>query len=292
MVAGVARMRPVPLPSHPAHRSGTPPENVSGLSPGDAIHTGREAVGELPHRPQVRIAYSHDVSHLLMMPRYEALQELAGEDIQIRFLTYQRHIDELAPVDAADIVVSWRPPDAVPEDHVLMVPEEVQPICSPAYAAANAELLPAPAAGWSALTLFDIRRPNLGWARWRDWFDVVGHPDAPPRVEDFDTCTLRLQAAVAGRGVALGWRYCIEWYVDIGALVTIGDAYRQFPGGCFAALTGRGRRNPAARKCFAFFENFAEREMSRGKFDSRDRSRHVELPSWPSQETDKRQRHA
>ena len=250
---------------------------VAGLG---AIHTGREEAVESPHTPQVRIACSHDVSQLLLMPRHDALQVVAGEDIQIRFLTYLRHIDELAPVDDADIVVSWRPSDAVPEDHVFMVPEEVQPICSPDYAAANAELLRAPAAGWGALTLLDMGKPNLGWATWRDWFDIVGHPDAPPRVEDFDTYTLTLQAAVAGRGVALGWRYCIEWYVDIGALVTLGDAYRQFPGGYFAALTGRGRRNPAARRCFAFFENFGERH-------SRDRSRHVELPNWPIQSTDK-----
>ncbi len=255
---------------------------VAGLG---AIHTGREEVVELPHTPQVRIACSHDVSHLLMMPRHDALQVVVGEDIQIRFLTYLRHIDELAPVEAADIVVSWCVSDAVTEDHVLLVPEEVQPICSPEYAAANAELLRAPAAGWGALTLLDVRKPNLGWATWRDWFDVVGHPDAPPRVEDFDNYTLTLQAAVAGRGVALGWRYCIEWYLDSGALVTIGDAYYPFPDGCFASLTDRGRRNPGARKCLAFFENFPEPRMSRGKFDSRDRSRHVKLPSWPSQET-------
>ncbi len=257
---------------------------VAGLG---AIHTGREAVGELPHRPQVRIACSHDVSHLLMMPRHDALKVVAGEDIQIRFLTYQRHIDEVAPVNAADIVVSWCVSDAVPEDHVLMVREEVQPICSPDYAAANAELLRGPAADWGALTLLDMRKPNLGWATWRDWFDTVGHPDAPPRVEDFDTYTLTLQAAVAGCGVALGWRYCIEWYLDSGALITIGDAYYPFPGGYFAALTGRGRRNPVARKCFTFFENFAERQMSSAKFDSRDRSHHIEFPNWPRQETDK-----
>ncbi len=195
----------------------------------------------------------------------------------------------MAPIDVADIVVSWGASDAVPEDHVLMVPEEVQPICSPDYAAVNAELLRGPSASWGALTLLDMRKPNLGWAKWRDWFDTVGHPDVPPRVEDFDSYTLTLQAAVAGRGVALGWRYCIEWYLDSGALVTIGDAYYPFPDGCFAALTGRGRRNPAARKCFAFFESFAERQLPREKFDSRDRSLHIELPSWPTQETDKLQ---
>ena len=252
-----------------------------------AIHTGREEVIELPHKLQVRIACSHDVSHLLMMPRHDALQMMVGEDIQIRFLTYLRHIDELAPVDVADIVVSWGASDAVPEDHVLMMREEVQPICSPDYAAANAELLRAPAAGWDALTLLDIRKPNLGWATWRDWFDIVGHPDPPPRYEDFDTYTLTLQAAVAGRGVALGWRYCIEWYLDNGALVTISDGYRKFPGCYVASLTDRGRRNPGARKCLAFFENFAEPRMSRRKFDSRDRSRHLKLPSWPTQETGK-----
>ena len=168
-----------------------------------------------------------------------------------------------------------------------MVPEEVQPICSPEYAVSERR---APAGPGRRLGRSDPARreeaPTSVGQR-----GATGSTSSDTRTrrhgyEDFDNYTLTLQAAVAGRGVALGWRYCIEWYLDSRRPGHYRRRLlRKFPDGCFASLTDRGRRNPGARKCLAFFENFPEPRMSRGKFDSRDRSRHVKLPSWPSQET-------
>ena len=87
----------------------------------------------------VIIACSHDTSQLLIMPRYEALRAAVGEAAQIRLLTYQRQIEELVPVGTADIMLSWRVPEAAAEDRVLVMEEWVRPICAPAYAAAHSE---------------------------------------------------------------------------------------------------------------------------------------------------------
>ena len=202
----------------------------------------------------VVIACSHDVSHLVIMPRYDTLQTAFGEAAQIRQLTFQRNAEELAPVGTADIALSWLPPEAAPEDRVLVMGEQLRPLCAPAYAAAHPETLSGPIRDWGRLTLLDLKLPNLGWATWQDWFGLAGQPESAPRYEDYDTYTLLLQAATAGRGVVLGWRYWIESYLEAGTLVPLSDQYLKFPGRLFASLTPQGRKNPLARKCLGILE--------------------------------------
>ena len=87
-------------------------------------------------------------------------------------------------------------------------------MCSPAYAAEHAQTLSGPVAGWSGLTLLDLLRPNEGWATWDDWSARAGHPPAPPRRLGLDSYTYLLEAAVAGTGIALGWRHFIEPFLE------------------------------------------------------------------------------
>ena len=218
------------------------------------LEAAAEEVGRRSSGAGVVIACSHDASHLVIMPRYDALQAALGEAAQIRQLTFQRRVEELAPVGTADIALSWLPPEAAPEDRVLVMEEQLQPLCAPAYAAAHSETLSGPTQGWGRLTLLDLKLPNLGWTTWQDWFGLVGQPESPPRYEDYDTYALLLQAAAAGRGLVLGWRYWIETYLEAGTLVPLGDRYLKFPGRLFASLTPRGRKNPLARKCLGIFE--------------------------------------
>ena len=60
---------------------------------------------------------------------------------------------------------------------------------------------------WGELTFLDIIRPNLGWPSWEDWFQVVGRPQTSSRYRGFDNYAYLLQAAGAGGGIALGWKY-------------------------------------------------------------------------------------
>ena len=218
------------------------------------LETAAEEVGRRSGGASVVIACSHDASHLVIMPRYDALQAALGEAAPIRQLTYQRQVEELAPVGTADIALSWLPPEAAPEDRVLMLEEQLQPLCAPAYAAAHSETLAGPTQGWGRLTLLDLKLPNLGWATWQDWFGLMGQPESPPRYEDYDTYTLLLQAATAGRGLVLGWHGWSETYLEAGTLVPLGDGYLKFPGRFFASLTPQGRKNPLARKCLGILE--------------------------------------
>ena len=135
--------------------------------------------------------------------------------------------------------------------------EAVRPVCSPAYAAAHAHTLAGPVAVWSGLTFLDLLRPNEGWASWEDWFAVAGRPDGAPRRLGLDSYTYVLDAAAAGHGIVLSWRYFIERSLESGALIALGDGFVEFDRAYYGILTEQGRRKPLARRCFAFFDRSA-----------------------------------
>ena len=219
-----------------------------------AIRRGAAEAAELSQSEQVVIACSHETSHLFILPRYDALRRTLGENVRIRILTYHHSIRSLPPDPSADVLLTWNAAGVAPEDRTLVLEEAVRPVCSPAYAATHARTLAGPVAGWSGLTFLDLVRPNEGWASWEDWFAVAGRPDEAPRPVGFDSYTYVLEAAAAGHGIALGWRYLIERSMETGALVALGDGFVEFDNVFFGVLTEKGRRKPLARRCLAFFD--------------------------------------
>ena len=224
---------------------------VAGLA---AIHRGAADAAALSEAEQVVIAYSHEASHLLIMPRYDALRQVLGDDVRICILTYHHSVQSLPPDPSADILLTWDAAGIAPEDRVLALREAVRPVCSPAYAATHAQTLAAPVADRAGLTFLDLLRPNEGWASWEDWFAVAGRPDRAPRRLELDSYAYVLEAAAAGNGIALGWRYFIERSLAAGALVALGDGFVEFDRAHYGVLTEKGRRKPLARRCLAFFE--------------------------------------
>ena len=219
-----------------------------------AIHRAAAEATELSQAEQVVIACSHEASHFLIMPRYDALRQVLGDDVRIRILTYHHYVQSLPPDPSADILLTWNPGSVAPEDRVLAHREAIRPLCSPTYAATHAQTLAGPVSGWSGLTFLDLLRPNEGWATWEDWFAVVGRPDGTPRRMGFDSYTYVLEAAAAGHGIALGWRYFVERRLETGALVALGDGFVELDNYYFGVLTAKGRRKPLARRCLAFFD--------------------------------------
>ena len=148
-----------------------------------AIHAGAAEVAELSDDEQVEvvIACSEEVSHIFMMPRYDAFRKVFGERVRIRILTYHYSIQYLPPEPVADLVLAWNVGDVAPEDHVVIYREAVRPYCSPSFAEAHADILNGPVTGWGELTFLDLARPNEGWASWEDWFKTVERPDTAPQ---------------------------------------------------------------------------------------------------------------
>ena len=221
-----------------------------------AIHAGAAEVAELSTAELVEIviACSDEISHLFLMPRFDALQKALGERVRVRILTYQHNIRYLPPSPVPDVLLTWNAAAAAPEDRKAILQEEIFLLCSPGYAAIHAETLKLPTTAWDKLTLLDISRPNEGWASWNDYFDTSGHPTPEPRVAGFDNYAYVLEAAVAGQGIAMGWRHFVERYLDSGALISLSDETLRTENHFYAVVTEKGRQRPLARKCVAFFE--------------------------------------
>ena len=220
-----------------------------------AIHAGAAEVAELStdEQAEVVIACSEEVSHLFMMPRFAALEETLGERVRIRILTYHYSIRHLPHEPVADVILTWNAENVASEHRAIVYREAVRPICSPGYAATHAETLDGPVTGWNGLTFLDITRPNEGWVSWETWFALAGHPTAELRTVGFDSFSYVLEAASAGRGIAMGWRHFIERYVEAGSLVMLAGGFVQTDNCFYAVLTEKGRRRPLVRKCLAFF---------------------------------------
>ena len=204
-------------------------------------------------REEVAIACADEVSHLFLLPRYEALREALGKHVRVRIRVHSTAMDHVPPRPPADMVLAWDAGISTPGDRVVVAMEALRPFCSPGYAADHAETLSGPVAGWGGLTFLAFAPPGEGRASWNRWFAAAGRPAARPRFEEFDVYMYALEAAAAGRGLMLGWRHLMGRYVESGALVALGDDFVETARCFVAALTPEGRERPLARACLGFF---------------------------------------
>ena len=218
------------------------------------IAAGQAAAAPLEDR--VIVACSRVAHRFFVMPRYAALCEALGVRGGVRVVHNRNSMPGAPLVPAPDVVLAWEA-DLGPQDHVVIYEEAVRPVCSPRYAESHAGSVLGPVSGWGGLTFLDLLRPGRGVASWEDWFRVAGRPDSRPRFIGCDSYAVALEAAVAGQGIALGWRHNIERYLDTGRLMALGDSFVEFDNRYCGVLTRRGRQRPLAHRCLSFFERSA-----------------------------------
>ena len=220
------------------------------------IQTAAVEVDAPPNEEQVVVACSHQAHRFFVMPRYDALSEALGGRGRIRVVSNRNAARRASIVPPPDLILTWEAHMGV-EDHVVILEEAVRPVCSPGYAETHSGPASGPVGGWSGLTFLDLTCPSHGLASWDDWFRVAGRPELRPRFIGFDSYAHAMDAAAAGRGIALGWRHLIERYLETGVLVALGDTYVEFDNRYCGVLTERGRNRSLARKCLSFFEGCA-----------------------------------
>jgi len=66
-----------------------------------------------------------------------------------------------------------------------------------------------------------------------------------------------LEAAAAGKGLALGWQDLIERHLQNGVLEPLVDNYVSFDRGIYAILTARGRGHPLAQQFMECLGNYS-----------------------------------
>lgn len=183
----------------------------------------REAV---PGR--VTVACSYDIAMLWLAPRFGALRaEMPG--VEIRLLTSDVYEDFDAP--EIDLSVRFGTGPWAGMKHQTLFQEEVFPVCAPSLLTRMPRLAGNTAAIESA-PLLHYRRSPVDGLEWREWFAARGL--ANPQVAHsnvFSSYIFVLESAIAGNGVALGWKGFLEAHLDTGVL-------RRLPGESLQSKNG------------------------------------------------------
>ncbi|RLQ86951.1 LysR substrate-binding domain-containing protein [Notoacmeibacter ruber] len=120
----------------------------------------------------------------------------------------------LVDLDASDIDLAIRVGDGEYTDvrTEFLAPQEVFPVCAPSLA----EALKVPADLKTAWILRDVNSV-IPWQFWLDQFDM--REEELPQGYAFTDGALCLEAAIAGQGVMLAWRFLAEDAIAAGQLV-------------------------------------------------------------------------
>jgi LysR family glycine cleavage system transcriptional activator len=121
-------------------------------------------------------------------------------------------------------------------------------VAAPAFVERHRDVLAGAPAGWGELPFLELSKQNFGWATWRDWFAAAGIGGFRADYRYFGNYVYLLEAAAAGRGLALEWRGLVDRHLQNGVLQPLSGDYAAFERGIYAVLTPRGRAHPLARQ--------------------------------------------
>lgn len=222
---------------------------VAGL---ERIEAAAITIADWSQGDEVTIACTHEISHLFLMPRYEALERALGENTQIRILTQEYGVLDSRLASRVDVTFTYGASEQPPPDAVQVFQEAVRPVCAPAFLREHGEILKQPPEQWGDLPFLQLTKRNEGWAIWEDWFTAAGAKIPAPRFLRFDNYVYLLEAAAGGRGLALGWQGLIERHMNSGTLVPVTKNYLKFDRALYAVPTARGRNRQPVTTCLGF----------------------------------------
>jgi putative choline sulfate-utilization transcription factor len=207
-----------------------------GLS---TIDAGLAAVTAQQQHEVLQVATDFAFAAYWLMPRLERFHRLHPE-VDVSLVTSERGLGALpAETDVAIIFGDGRSKHG--EAHLLFH-EEVFPVCSPRLL--NAETAPLPPAALARLPLLHLRPESRShWFDWSSLFRALGIAETPSSgMLRFDNYTLLIQAAIAGQGVAIGWRHLIDELLVQGLLCRVCAASVKSEFGYYVVLPERKRR--------------------------------------------------
>ncbi|MCP4980076.1 MAG: LysR family transcriptional regulator [Gammaproteobacteria bacterium] len=195
--------------------------------------------------PQITVSASVAFSYYWLMPRLEAFTS-AHPEIDLRVLATDQAID--LHHNEADIAIlygtgCW---DEVYASHLF--DECVYPVCSPGYAENHVDMTSA--GDLLNKTLLHLEGGGNIWGSvdWRVWLseqNVAGSPER--RGIRLNSYPMVLQAAQAGRGVALGWSYIVDDMINSGLLVRPIESAFETEQGYYVGALEQNCAQPATR---------------------------------------------
>lgn len=182
-----------------------------------AIHAAVEKLRARRSRRVLTVATDYAFANFWLMPRLAAFQERRPE-LDVRIITAQTAFDiRDEPIDLAVSFGTGQWPGCEAQK---ILPELVVPVCSPALLARHrGGTTPADVMAMPLLHLESISKTR--WMTWADWAGLQGQPAlAQGQSLTLGNYPLVIQAAMAGRGVALGWRPLVDDLLAEGRLAS------------------------------------------------------------------------
>jgi len=215
----------------------------------DNIRNCMDSISGAAAEDQLTIACTHEISHLFLLPRFADLQRALGEHRTIRVMGYEYEAMEKRLDPDIDILFRYDAGRTVAVDRRNVLPEAVVPVVSLSFYQQHRDRLEGGLDAWSGLAFLELSKPNHGWANWSEWFAQEGRPGLSPDYLYFNNYVYLLDAAAAGKGIALGWRGLVDRHIESGVLRGLGGKYTEFERGIYAVLTEYGKGKPLARRC-------------------------------------------
>lgn len=193
------------------------------------------------------VACTHEVSHLILMPRYADFKYALGKGVYLQLLTCEYRMMPEMIAAGADIIFEYsvEPPAT---SHARVLNEAVIPMASPDFLEGNADSLQNITNSWKDIPRIELAKDNTGWATWDDWFSSRGYqtPDAP--VQSYDNYVYALEAAIKGEGLVLGWRGFIERYLESGQLTPVHSDWLEMDTALYATATQNSSKKRVVEK--------------------------------------------
>jgi DNA-binding transcriptional LysR family regulator len=196
----------------------------------DVIEAGLELVATALAEPASTfvLAVHPGIAQQWIVPRLDGLREALGA-LDLRLWLFDSDTEIAGGgYDAAIRVGDGAFPGS---SSTLLFPEAVVPVAAPSVAEHHRLGIDSGAGDVVRAPLVHMDAGDRPWMTWADWLDHFGLalPRHPGRVL-FHNYPMVLQQALAGRGVALGWRPLIDELVDGGALMVVGPEVRSHRG--------------------------------------------------------------
>jgi putative choline sulfate-utilization transcription factor len=208
----------------------------AGLAELDA---GIAAISARRSQEVLQVATDFAFAAYWLMPRLPRFRQ-AHPELDVSLLSSERSPNVLR--SDVDVAIAFGDGRFKHGEALRLFSEEVFPVCSPRLLEGRA--LPLPREELARLPLLHLKSEAL--SRWFDWPALFRALDIQQPAESaglrFDNYTLLVQAAIAGQGVAIGWRHLVDEPIDQGLLCRpiVEHACSRF--GYYAVLPERKRR--------------------------------------------------
>ncbi|MGH8352403.1 MAG: choline sulfate utilization transcriptional regulator [Pseudomonas sp.] len=204
-----------------------------------ALDAGLAAIGAQGQHEVLQVATDFAFAAYWLMPRLHRFHQ-ANPEVDVSLVTSDRGLGTLR--SEIDVAIAFGDGRFKHGEALQLFREEVFPVCSPQLLKGRA--LPLAPAALLELPLLHLK-PEMR-SRWFDWkglFQALDIPQAPASgMLRFDNYTLLIQAAIAGQGVAIGWRHLVDDLLEQGLLSRVIAASASSEFGYYVVLPERKRR--------------------------------------------------